>query len=1102
MRKTIVLVLILMLLLMGMPNTSAEPTAEDEDRLFMTPDGLYWTDDMRVTTNSANDILPQITVDKNHDAHIFWMRDGWYYKKFDRFGNALTKEKQINSVGVGSWFLSEKVVDIDSNQDIHFVWVPGGYSGPVHYVKYDNQGNVLIPEMVAVENVQTTHVPNMAVSSDDAVNIIYEDYRYQCEDINYNKLIDGKIVKDAIAISSDVASHCEFCNIATDKYNTVYANFGSNTGSWIGAVNSEGVHPWASQSLPITTSYNTAAMTCTPDTFVHVAWFESGALYYQRYNQKNIAVTEPILIDQGNLGNHQVWSDLRNPGIASDSANNVVITYCRDDFVYYKYIKHRTWNETQAGGYKLVEKTGCRRPRVAIDPDDNVHVVWEDTRTGNKEIYYKFAYNFQLKLWADPVDLQNMFYFHPNETKVLPFKLENTGGIADKYDILLNYDDIAEGWTAELNNTYCELEGESFADFKMTLTSPEFASEGDFTYINLTAKSRGNPEKNDVISFAAFVIVTHDVSLTCRNPVSVVYPGKTVSYNLFVTNIGDVPERIRVIGLIGAPEGWDYEIVGPKLDATGMVTLEPKKGTNITVYVNSPEDAKANDNATVTIQAYDLEKPEASSTVVLRTLVTPIFYLLWEADITEKWIDPGGSDEFTLTLTNYGNVVGAAQIHVEIASDLRGWTAFLNKEQVQLRGGESTKVTLTVKVPELALAGQRLVLRVVAETFELTQKAQIETTTFVNIIHDIEPIRQTDKVEVYPGGEATYLVDVMNNGNGEDRIDLYVEGGQPGWLVTFEYQDLEVNKIIVSPKLSKTLAVVVQTPYEAQAGIFDTKIVLRDSGGNDYEVSVRTEVIQIYEIDLKCSQVNQRGTPGGVLTYPLTLENLGNGLDIVDLALSAVPDGWTYSFKDLNGKQIEQMELSYGAKVDFKLNVWVSETHRETEEEMSLKAQSVFDLAQQDTIQLTAEIRMPDLRIQSVEFNPARMEENKVVQIRVQLENVGTGGANDVVVEFHDNGKFISEDSISYITSGTAGNATAVFTWLPKAGKHNLRFVVDPVTDNKPNGRVLESAEDNNILLVNKNVSGEDTIPGPSAAMMVLALLGALLVAGYLRRRW
>ena len=105
MKKLLVFVIVLALALMGMPNTAAEPLVDTEDPLTMTPDGLYWTDDLRVTTNSAGDLLPQITVDKNHDAHIFWMRDGWYYKKFDRFGNALTKEKQINTVGVGNWFL-------------------------------------------------------------------------------------------------------------------------------------------------------------------------------------------------------------------------------------------------------------------------------------------------------------------------------------------------------------------------------------------------------------------------------------------------------------------------------------------------------------------------------------------------------------------------------------------------------------------------------------------------------------------------------------------------------------------------------------------------------------------------------------------------------------------------------------------------------------------------------------------------------------------------------------------------------------------------------------------------------------------------------------
>ena len=98
-------------------------------------------------------------------------------------------------------------------------------------------------------------------------------------------------------------------------------------------------------------------------------------------------------------------------------------------------------------------------------------------------------------------------------------------------------------------------------------------------------------------------------------------------------------------------------------------------------------------------------------------------------------------------------------------------------------------------------------------------------------------------------------------------------------------------------------------------------------------------------------------------------------------------------------------------------------------------------------------------------------------------------------------GKFIAEDSISYITTGQSGNATAVFTWLPKAGKHNLKFVVDPVTPSRPHGRVLESSEDNNIQLETKQVLGDETIPGLTVPMTMLALLGAVFVAAIIGRR-
>jgi len=145
MRRTEALLIFLILVAVGISNSFTNYQALVDDR-GTTPEVRAIPDDLHSTEGPTSDELTPSIDDEGSDAHVFWMRDGWYYKKFDRFGNALTKEKQINS-DVVSPFISEKVVDIGSNQDIHFVWVPGGYSGDVHYVKYDSSGNVVITEI-------------------------------------------------------------------------------------------------------------------------------------------------------------------------------------------------------------------------------------------------------------------------------------------------------------------------------------------------------------------------------------------------------------------------------------------------------------------------------------------------------------------------------------------------------------------------------------------------------------------------------------------------------------------------------------------------------------------------------------------------------------------------------------------------------------------------------------------------------------------------------------------------------------------------------------------------------------------------------------------
>jgi hypothetical protein len=189
-------------------------------------------------------------------------------------------------------------------------------------------------------------------------------------------------------------------------------------------------------------------------------------------------------------------------------------------------------------------------PRVAVDPDDNVHVVWGDTRDGNSEIYYKFMFNFKLEL--SPVDvseLANMYFFHPNETKKLHLQLENKGGLPDDYRVTLKYDDWAEanGWVFYIDETeFDRVQGNSKVFFNLTMTSPALANAGDFINVSINASSLSSKFEDESLSWRSFIIVEKAVTVVCAQPTKLIESGGDIYYNLNIANIGDVPDTYKI----------------------------------------------------------------------------------------------------------------------------------------------------------------------------------------------------------------------------------------------------------------------------------------------------------------------------------------------------------------------------------------------------------------------------------------------------------------------------------------------------------------------------------------------------------------------------
>ena len=94
----------------------------------------------------------------------------------------------------------------------------------------------------------------------------------------------------------------------------------------------------------------------------------------------------------------------RNPVIAYDSSDNIHIVWddntpARQE-IYYR--RSTDGGTTWTSAKRLTKLNGDSRvPSIAVDPSDNVHIVWFDMTPGNNEIYYTRSINGGIN-WSSP----------------------------------------------------------------------------------------------------------------------------------------------------------------------------------------------------------------------------------------------------------------------------------------------------------------------------------------------------------------------------------------------------------------------------------------------------------------------------------------------------------------------------------------------------------------------------------------------------------------------------------------------------------------------------------------------------------------------------
>jgi hypothetical protein len=356
-----------------------------------------WQPDVRLTNDPAGSSTSEnnawCVASSGNVVHVVWFdwRNGnpeIYYKRSTDAGVSWGADTRLTNNSSFSDFPSVAV----SGSFVHVVWQDSrdGSNGEIYCKRSTDAGVSWGADTRLTNNTAESQYPSVTVSG-SIVNVVWQDYSDGNWEIYYKRSIDAGINWGADIRLTNNSAVSYYPSIAVsgtlvhvvwqdtrDGNNEIYYKRSTDAGiSW-----GEDIR------LTINTAESKYPSVAVSGSVVHVVWRDrrdvNWVIYYKRSTDAGISWGADT-----RLTNNTAW--LWNPSVAiSGSFVHVVWSDERDQDngeIYYK-------RSTDAGvswgaDTRLTNNTATSYyPSVSVS-GSVVHVVWQDTRDGNYEIYYK-----------------------------------------------------------------------------------------------------------------------------------------------------------------------------------------------------------------------------------------------------------------------------------------------------------------------------------------------------------------------------------------------------------------------------------------------------------------------------------------------------------------------------------------------------------------------------------------------------------------------------------------------------------------------------------------------------------------------------------------
>ncbi|UCF08803.1 MAG: hypothetical protein JSW28_03680 [Thermoplasmata archaeon] len=272
------------------------------------------------------------------------------------------------------------------------------------------------------------------------------------------------------------------------------------------------------------------------------------------------------------------------------------------------------------------------------------------------------------------------------------------------------------------------------------------------------------------------------------------------------------------------------------------------------------------------------------------TLVTPppVYGVDVTPEVQSRSISAGESAVYYLTVANTGDTDD--DYTLTLSGTQAEWGT-LSATLLSIAPGTDEQVILTVDVPWGVADGTYDIYVTATSNSDAGAFDTVTTSTDVNTDYVYEmnlfcnqPSRTTN-----PGISVVYTITVENRGNIDDTYDLTLSGTHSDWAT------LSHTTVTLPSSSSGDITLTVDVPSDAAEGEYFIDVTATSSGDPSVFDEERTTTIvepYHYEVDLLCAQPNQDARPAESIMYTITVENMGNTDDTVDMTVSGAYSHW------------------------------------------------------------------------------------------------------------------------------------------------------------------------------------------------------------------